>query len=162
MMKYSTLLILPLFLIGCNHCKTCQDPTIASFHLEADSFLNEGSVESVQLPISGISSNIAREAVFNQNDIESVEIAQLDLGKCLKFNFKPEAKEKLTALAETPDKETLYLLVNKKPMGFRTLEGPLEDDSLCMFVETPEKNLVSLANTLNSSTNSLRKFGSKF
>src|SRR4051812_1375610 len=83
-------------LFGCQQGPAAKDyaPTWARFYLET----TDARSSTVVLPHSGVRVVVGVQPVLSENDLASVEIAQVELGQCLMFKVIPGATRDLYRL----------------------------------------------------------------
>ena len=145
------LLVCVATLAGCKSFdSTPRDytPTLARFFLET----NDAGASTVVLPISGVRIAIGDKPVFAEGDVVSVELVQVELGKCLLFQFTPSAARDLYRFSGANQGRRLVLVLNNVPVGARRLDAPLTDGALFMFAEVTDAELPTLATNLKKTS----------
>lgn len=157
----ATLLVLIALVAGCRVLdRESRDfrPTVARFFLETA----EQGASTVVLPVSGVRVAIGDKPVFTEGDIAGVELVQVDLGKCLLFQFTSAATRDLYRFSGAHQGRRLVLLVDGVALGARRLAAPIADGGLYVFVERPEAELPDLvAGLKKTSTQVQRALGQK-
>jgi hypothetical protein len=115
-------------------------PTLARFFLESAD--EQGA--QVLLPKSETKITVAVKPVLTEFDVARVEIAQVELGRCLLFQLTPAAARDLYRLSGSNQGRRLVLTVNGRAMGARRIDRPIDDGALLIFVETPDDALPAL------------------
>ncbi|MEO5958264.1 MAG: hypothetical protein ABIZ49_00830 [Opitutaceae bacterium] len=128
-------------------------PTYGRFFLE---LADEGST-TVVLPKSGTRIAINPKPVFTENDVSGVELMQVDLGRCLMFQFTPAAARDLYRLSASNQGRRLVLMLNGVAVGARRLDGPLGEGTLLTFVERPDEELPALVENLKKSAAAVQR-----
>lgn len=150
-----------LVLLAAAGCKSAPiasaQPVLARFFLES---VNEQGVSMV-LPQSETKITVAVKPVFTEFDVVRVEIAQVELGKCLQFQLTPAAARDLYRLSGASQGRRLVLMVNGRAMGARRIERPLDDGALLIFVETPDDALPALQAGLRKTAMELQRTARK-
>lgn len=140
-------------------CGTTQlDPnslTRARFTLEADGA--SGYAASIVLPVSQVRIPVENDAILSEFDYQSIQLAELELGKCLRFSLKPAAARELYRITVGNQGKRLVLLVNGKPLGVRRIDGPIADGVIMVFAELPDKELEALAGELGKTNFEIQK-----
>jgi hypothetical protein len=140
-------------------CKSFGDtkrdftPTVARIFLET----NDPGSASVELPISSVRVAIGAKPVFTEGDIVSVDLVQVELGKCLLFQLTPSAARDLYRLSASNQGRRLVLLLNQVPAGARRIDAPLSEGRIYMFVEVAEPALPELVTNLQKTTAELQE-----
>lgn len=116
-------------------------PVVARFYLESPA--NNATLAT--LPQSGVQIRIAPRPVFSEFDLTGVQIAQLELGRCLLFQLSPAAARDLYRLSVAQHGMRLVLFLNGAPFGARRLDAAINDGLIAIFVEQPESALPALA-----------------
>jgi hypothetical protein len=149
-----SLLLLTLFLGGCHTTeKKDYTPTLARF------FLEEADARTVRvtLPQSGVQVAVGPKPVFTEGDVVNVELMQVELGKCLMFQFTPAAARDLYRVSGSNQGRRLVLFLNDIPLGARRMEGPLATGAVFVFVEVPDSALPALVENLKKTSASVQR-----
>ena len=149
-LRISLLLVGAWLLCGCQGTSAPKDytPLRARFFLEA-SETNAGTV--VGLPRSGVNVTVNAKPVLTEGDFINVELAQVDLGKCLMFELTPTARRDFYRMSGSHQGRRLVLTVNDDAIGARRIDGAIENGVVFIFVETPEEQLPRLVENLKKS-----------
>ena len=144
------LLLGTLVLTGCQTAAPARDhtPTVARFFLEA----GDGGGLAVQLPQSGVLLMLNAKPVLTEGDIVAVELAQVDLGKCLMFQLTAAAARDFYRLSASNQGRRLVLQLNGSPVGARRIDGPVADGVVFVFVELPDASLPKVVDDLKKTT----------
>jgi hypothetical protein len=148
-------------LVMASGCSTspiaATQPTLARF------FLESGNTEGVLvvLPQSETGITVAVKPVFSEFDIARVEIAQVELGKCLLFQLMPSAARDLYRLSVSNSGQRLVLMVNGRAVGARRIEQPLNEGTIAIFVEAPDDTLPELQAGLRKTAFELQRMARK-
>jgi hypothetical protein len=144
-----------LFLAGCQSTKAKGDfaPTYPRFYLEAA----DGRGLAVTLPQSGVRLSLNAQPVLTEGDVVNVELAQVELGKCLLFQLTSAAARDLYRLTASHQGRRLALFINGAPLGARRIEGPWSNGAVLVFAELPEEALPSLVADLRKSCAALQR-----
>ncbi|MBI4622516.1 MAG: hypothetical protein HY736_04740 [Verrucomicrobia bacterium] len=144
------LLLSMVLLTGCQTAEPARDyrPTWARFFLESG---DESGTEIV-LPQSRVRLVVNAKPVLTEGDIVAVELAQVDLGRCLMFQLTPAAVRDFYRLSGSNQGRRLVLLLNDSPVGARRVDGPVTDGVVFVFVEIPDAELPKLVDDLKKST----------
>jgi hypothetical protein len=154
MKRFVALWALLLVASGCSTAPVAANqPTLARFFLE--SFNDEGV--RVVLPQSETAITVAVKPVFSEFDIAGVEIAQVELGKCLLFQLTPAAIRDLYRLTASSSGQRLVLMVNGRAVGARRIEQPLNEGTIAIFVEAPDETLPDLQSGLRKTALELQR-----
>lgn len=149
-----SLLLLTLFLGGCQTTENKDyTPTLARF------FLEEADARTVRvtLPQSGVQVAVGPKPVFTEGDIVNVELMQVELGKCLMFQFSPAAARDLYRVSGSNQGRRLVLFLNDIPLGARRMEAPLASGSVLVFLEVPDSALPALVDNLKKTSASVQR-----
>ncbi|MBI5771117.1 MAG: hypothetical protein HZA93_25300 [Verrucomicrobia bacterium] len=143
---FSALLVFALVLpAGCQTGgKSDHTPTVARFFLES----RDTRSAAVTLPKSGIQLHLAATPAITEGDIVNVEVAQVELGRCLLFELTPAAARDLYRFSVVNQGGRLVLLVNGAAFGARRIDGAIADGRVFVFVEVPDETLPALAKNL--------------
>jgi hypothetical protein len=145
-----SLAALLLAFAGCASAPVKVDylPTLPRFFLEQSG----GGGLIATLPKSGVQVRIGAKPVFTEGDVVNVEIVQVELGKCLMFQFTPDGARDLYRVSTSNQSRRLVLFLNNVPLGARRMEGPISDGAVLVFVEVPDEDLTALADNLKKTT----------
>ena len=142
-----------LALAGCHAPPTPPAaPLVARFYLEARPA--EAAI-SVRLPVSGVTVAVSPKPVLVEYDLAGVDVAQVELGRCLLFRLTPAAARDLYRLTGSAQGRRLVLLLNDQPAGARRLDQPVSDGALAIFVEMPDNELPTLAEKIRRTSAAL-------
>ena len=133
------------------------EPALARFFLEA----SNGAGTEMILPQSETAITVELKPVLTEFDVVRVDIAEVELGKCLQFQLTPAASRDLYRLSAANQGQRLVLMVKGQAMGARRIDGPLGDGVLLMFVETSDEKLPALQIGLNKTAVELQRVARK-
>lgn len=147
--RFLGLLFLVTGLAGCRTADSTPDlvPTVPRFFLES----GDPRALTVRLPQSGVQVAINPKPVFTENDLVGVDLARVELGKCLLFQLTSAAGRDLYRMSGSNQGRRLVLLLNGEPVGARRLDGPLTGGMVFIFVELPDDRLDGLVTELKTS-----------
>jgi hypothetical protein len=128
-------------------------PTVARFFLETA----EAGASTVVLPVSGVRVAIGDKPVFSEGDIVGVELMQVDLGRCLLFQFTPAATRDLYRFSGAHQGRRLVLMLDNVALGARRFDGPIADGRLYLFVERPDESLPDLVAALRKTATEVQR-----
>lgn len=134
---------------GCLHPPGEGTVSSAQFHLEGRSGLRAERATEVELPVSGVTLSVDPLPVLVLEDIAKVDLAEVDLGRCLRFEFRGPAARALYRISVEHRGSRLVLFFDGLPVGARVLETVIEDGVLFTFVELPDAALPALMEGLN-------------
>lgn len=156
--RFAVSLILVLLASACATApKRELAPAIARFFLES----SDGSGGVATLPKSGVRIAVGLKPVISEFDIINVDVAQVDLGKCLRFQMTRSAARDLYRLTASNQDRRLVLLLNGAPMGARRIERPFDDGTILIFVEISDDALPALAESLRNTAAELKRSARK-
>ena len=141
---------------GCNSLHSpVRDftPTLARFFLES----TDANAATVVLPISGVRVAIGDKPIFAEGDIVDVDLAQVELGRCLLFHLTPSAARDLYRFSGSNQGRRLVLILNNVPVGARRIEAPITDGAVFMFAEVADSELPVLATNLKKTSAELQR-----
>ncbi len=153
-MRNGLLMLFVLALLaGCqSRTATVSRPAVARFLLESEAT----RTAEVTLPVSGVRLRVLPKPVILEYDIVSVELAQVELGRCLLFQLAPDAARDLYRMTAVNQGRRLALLINDQPMGARVIDQPLPGGMILVFCEVPDAELPGLVERLKQTTAELR------
>lgn len=156
MTKYS--LVFLFLVIGLAGCRTV-DSTVGVIQMVPRFFLESGDPRAmaIRLPQSGVQVAINPKPVFTENDLIGVDLAQVELGKCLLFQLTPAAGRDLYRMSGSNQGRRLVLLINGEPVGARRMDGPLTGGMVFIFVELPDDRLAGLVTELKTNLMRLQR-----
>lgn len=133
---------------GCRTSATADPaPTLARFFVES---ANARGV-TLTLPQSDVRITVNPQPVLTETDIINVEIAQVELGRCLAFQLSPAAARDCYRLTGSHQGRRLVVAINDAPLGARRIDRPIIDGVVMVFVETPDAALPKLVADLKRS-----------
>lgn len=154
-MLASWLFAISLLLTGCQTPETKVEPLVARFFLEARS--GEEGV-TVELPVSRARLAVGAKPVLVESDIVGVDVAQVELGRCLLFRFSSAAAADLARMSVMARGRRLVLTLNDRPAGARPLDQSIGDGRLLVFIEGEDSALPGLASRIQrTSSNEPRR-----
>ena len=139
---------LVLAVTGCRSSRRQEAPLAARFYLEAAAA--ELSTPVV-LPRSGVRVMVGPKPVLSEYDVANVEIAEVDLGRCLAFEFTPAAAGALARMSSAYPGRRLVFVLEGEPIGVRPIDETLLGGRLLIFVERADADLPRLAARLKRS-----------
>lgn len=147
-------------LLGVAACQTAPRdpaPTIARFYLESA----DPRAATVELPQSGLKLGLAPTPAITEGDIVNVEIAQVELGRCLMFQLTPAAARDLYRFTAANQGGRLVLTINGAAFGARRIDAPIADGALLVFAELPDSALPALVANLKQTSAGLQRAAAK-
>lgn len=146
---------LVLLAAGCASSPPAKDyvPTVARFYLESG---NDGGAPAT-LPRSGVALRLNPQPVVTEGDIVSVDLVQVDLGKCLLFHLTPSGVRDFYRLSVTHQGRRLALQVDGVVVGARRIDGAITDGMIFIFVELPDEALPKLVENLRRTSAELQR-----
>jgi len=142
-----------VLLAGCQtRTATAPKPAVARFLLESEA----NRAAEVTLPVSGVRLRVLPKPVLLEYDIVRVELAQVELGRCLLFQLTPDAARDLYRMTAVNHGRRLALLINDRPMGARVIDQPITGGTILVFCEMPDAELPDLVERLKRTTAELR------
>ena len=141
-------------------CKSTEGPknydiAVARFVFESGDANGYASV--AELPVSRVRIPLSSGAALSEFDIEGVQVAEVELGRCLVFAFSPAASRALMRESSLNLGKRLVLLINGQPIGVRKVEQPISDGRIFMFLETKDGELEKIANDIVGTSLNARK-----
>ncbi len=128
------------------------DKTLARFVVESG---QEGSV--VTMPVSGVRIQVNPKATLTEYDLVSVEVAEVELGKCLQFTLTHTASRIFYQASVMNQGRRLVLMVDGDAIGLRRIDGPISDGVIYIFLEIPDAELPELAKNLKGTSIEIQK-----
>ncbi|MDR2735852.1 MAG: hypothetical protein LBB20_03420 [Puniceicoccales bacterium] len=125
-------------------------------YIEADSWSGPFTRNAI-LPISKISIPIFPQPVFTSVDIKSVEIVDVDYGKCLMVTLSERASYDLYKISIDSLDNRLILTVNGKVVGFSVIDHAINDGTILVFAEMRLQDLEPLVLELNETIARINK-----
>jgi len=149
------LLAAVLVLGACSSSRTPRDykQVISRFFLEVPG--NDGT--PVQLPLSGVGVIVNPKPVLTEGDVVTVELVQVDLGKCLMFQLTPSAARDFYRLTGTHQGRRLVLTLDGAAVGVRQIDGVIANGIIYVFVELPDASLPQLVENLKKTSIALQR-----
>lgn len=154
------LLLLALTLTGCQSSSAKKKDYTP---IQARFFLEEADARAVgaTLPKSGVQVMIGPKAIFTEGDITNVELMQVELGKCLQFQFTSSAARDLYRVSASNQGRRLVLFLDGIALGARRMEGPFSGGAVLVFVEVPDADLPVLVDNLKKTAAEIQRVASR-
>jgi hypothetical protein len=159
LMKAIGICLLGLTLAACQ-----SPPPVKDKNTERARFLLESDTDKsvlVTLPMSGVQISVLPKPVFTEYDIVHVDIAHIELGDCLVFQFTPAAARDLQRITTENPGRRLVLTLGGVAFGARRIDKPLLRGTLFVYVETTDAALPALAASLNATAAALHSPAAK-
>jgi hypothetical protein len=147
------LLPLAMLMVGCASKKR-ETPLAARFYLEAGE--TEAGVPVV-MPRTDLRVRVLPQPVLSEYDVRNVELAEVEMGRCLQFEFSGSAADALRRLSAQHPGRRVVLVLDGEPIGVRVLDEPLPDGRLLVFVQRPDSELPALVARLKRSADTLQR-----
>lgn len=148
-----------LILIGLVGCQTTgldnETYTRARFLLEAVS--DDDYSALVTLPLSRVQIPLEGEAVLSEFDYLSIDVAEVELGKCLLFTLKPAAARAFYQISVDRQGSRMVLVVNGEAIAARRIERPIADGRIFVFLEATDERLEELEKKLKETNFDIQK-----
>lgn len=144
-------------LLGTTGCRTA--PQVADQLIVARFFIESADDHGVRavLPVSETAIVVSVKPVLTEFDVVRVEVAQVELGRCLLFQLTPAAARDLHRLSGAHQGRRLVLMVDGQALGARRIDAPLAEGDLFIFVETPDEELPALQRRLATTALQLQR-----
>lgn len=137
--------------------KAGEPPKLARFFLESAS----GQGATAVLPQSEATIVVSIKPVLTEFDVTGVEIAEVEMGKCLLFQLTPAAARDLYRLSASNQGRRIVLIVDGQALGARRIDRPIEEGVLLIFVETADSALPALQSALRKTAEELQRTSRK-
>jgi hypothetical protein len=153
------LLALPLLFAGC----ATPGKQGESAGRVARFFLESGDGEGVPaiLPRSGVALRLNPKPVITESDVVGADVAEVDLGWCVRFQLAPAAARDLYRLSVVHQGRRLVLQVDGVFLGARRIDGAIADGRVFTFVEIPDDSLPLLVEDIKVGSAAARRKDSK-
>lgn len=152
--RLAPLALLGLALAGCHTApRGTEVTTLARFLIET----NDARDTVATLPLSGVRVPVSAKPVISEFDIVSVDLVEVELGRCLRFQLTPAAARDLYRLTASRQGRRLVLTLDGAPVGARRIERPFEDGAVMLFVELPDAELPALVQRLRTTSAELQR-----
>jgi len=140
---------------GCKTTKvtSAYKTTWARLFLES----NDARGTAITLPQSGVQLVVNAQPVVTEGDIVNVELAQVELGRCLLFQLTPAAARDFYRLTGSHQGKRLVLVIDDATLGARRIDGAIADGNWFTFVEVADDALPKLVENLKRSSVALQK-----
>lgn len=129
--------------------------TRARFLMESRT--TDGYSAMVTMPVSRVRVPVEGKAIVSEFDYQSIELAEIDLGKCLLFTLRPPAARAFYQISAGNQGKRLVLVVNGEPLGVRSISGPIADGRIFVFLEADDDRLHELATKLKETNFDIQK-----
>jgi len=151
--RLAPLVLLGLALAGCHTAPRGTDVALARFLIETD----DSRDTVATLPLSGVRVPVSAKPVISEFDIVNVDLVEVELGRCLRFQLTPAAARDLYRLTASRQGRRLVLTLDGAPVGARRIERPFEDGAVMLFVELPDAELPALVQRLRTTSAELQR-----
>ncbi len=151
-MTRRVLATIALFAAGCQTTRVEEERALARFYLET-----RGAGVEVSLPVSEVTLAIEAKPVLTEFDFVAVELAEVELGRCVLFRLTREAARDLYRLTAANQGRRLVLTIDGEAVGARPIEAPMGDGELLVFVEVSDAELDALVRRLQQTTARVRE-----
>ena len=140
---------------GCHSAPKVRDytPMEVRFYLEA----SPGDGTPLTLPQSGVHVSVNPKPVITEGDIANVELVKVDLGLCLLFQLTPASVRDLYRMSVTHQGRRLLLMIDGAAIGARTIDGPVINGVIYVFVEVADSVLPALVENLKKSSAAMQR-----
>lgn len=140
---------------GCQSAPKVRDytPMEVRFYLEAAA----GDGTPLTLPKSGVNVSVNPKPVITEGDIANVELVKVDLGLCLLFQLSPRTVRDFYRISVAHQGRRLVLILDGVAIGARTIDGPVTNGVVYVFVELPDADLPALVENLKKSSAALQR-----
>lgn len=158
MLKFGVFLLLSAFFVlaGCQTTgRDGADYTRARFFLESSS--TDGFSAAVALPVSRVQIPINGDAIVSEFDYLAIDVVDVELGRCLAFSLKPAAARAFYQVSVGNQGRRLVLVIDGEPLGARSINGPIADGKIFVFLEVSNDRLMELANKLKETNFDIQK-----
>lgn len=144
---------------ACAGCETGAGDRVEHGASSARFFLEStrDGAGNATLPRSDVTISILPKPVITEFDLASVEIAEVELGRCLMFQLTPAASRDLYRLTASRLGQRLVLFLDGQAVGARRIDHAIEDGALLIFVEKPDEALTGLVKSLRATIATLQE-----
>ena len=125
----------------------------ARFHLESA----DGEGVPAVLPRSGVVLRLNPKPVLTEADIAGVDVAEVELGRCLLLTLTPAAGRDLYRLSVAHQGRRMALQLDGAFIGARRIDGPISDGRVFIFIELPDEALPGVVAELRKTAAAIRK-----
>ena len=125
----------------------------ARFHLESA----DGEGVPAVLPRSGVVLRLNPKPVLTEADIAGVDVAEVELGRCLLLTLTPAAGRDLYRLSVAHQGRRMALQLDGAFIGARRIDGPISDARVFIFLELPDEALPGVVAELRKTAAAIRK-----
>ncbi len=148
-------LVISLLLAG---CATPGEPGPGAGRI-VRFFLESGDDEGIPavLPRSGVALRLNPKPVITESDVIGADVAEVDLGRCVRFQLAPAAARDLYRLSVVHQGRRLVLQVDGVFLGARRIDGAIADGRVFTFVEIPEESLPLLVEDIRVGSAAARR-----
>lgn len=132
-------------------------PAYPRFYLEGRGpYGGERSTDLV-LPVSGTRVAVDPLPVLVEMDIRAIEIAEVGMGRCLRFELMPAAAKALHRISLEERGSRLVLVLDDRPVGVRVIDDLIQDGYLYTFLEVPDESLPVLVESMRAAIGLARR-----
>jgi hypothetical protein len=151
-MKHFLLCILALGLWGCQHTRP-SDKYALRLHWEDKPTRQARATREVVLPQSHLVYVVDAQPALWEGDFMNAELLQVEEGLCVLLQCNAAGSRELYRQTAANQGGRLVLFINERPLGARSVEYPLSDGNLILFVEIPDSEMPSFVGNLKHTLN---------
>ncbi len=137
-------------------CKMKDDPPenfkVPRLFMEGR-IMNYGSITptAMRLPKSGTVVEVIKEPLISEFEIVNAELVKVELGMALLLQLSDRGARSLYRASVTNNGNRIVVTINGNPIGFRRLDGPINNGNFYCFVEMRDEVLSDLVLDLKDS-----------
>ena len=115
--------------------------------------MNYGSITptAMRLPKSGTVVEVIKEPLISEFEIVNAELVKVELGMALLLQLSDRGARSLYRASVTNNGNRIVVTINGNPIGFRRLDGPINNGNFYCFVEMRDEVLSDLVLDLKDS-----------
>jgi len=137
-----------LLLLGCQSTAREEPAPRVRFHLENSHATSRAGLVPLTMPLSGAQVTINAVPALMETDIINVELVEVELGRCLLFQFNRVGARALYELTVAHGGQRLVLMVDGVPVGVRVIDAPETRGQWLTFTELSDPALEALVRRL--------------
>lgn len=115
--------------------------------------MNYGSMTptAMRMPKSGTVVEVFKEPLISEFEIVNAELVKVELGMALLLQLSDRGARSLYRASVTNNGSRMVVAINGNPIGFRRVDGPINDGNFYCFVEMSDQALSDLVLDLKDS-----------
>ncbi|MEX2382127.1 MAG: hypothetical protein WD490_07075 [Opitutales bacterium] len=150
-------LFFAFLLVGCQSNRRDYTPHMARFFIETSPAFPTSRSIPVILPFSQTELNVDPTAVLIETDITWVEPFDAEFGPAVAFYLSREAGRDLYRISASNPGKRMVVTINEVVLGMITIQRPIEDGVISMYLEVRDEDLPELVINLQKTAEEFQR-----